>query len=101
MLMDLPWVIQGIFRIHVKVEVHMETSPPNHITLNYPIPNLYTIKQNINEIIRNTTHNFGYQGYTSYHIINQDTTQFLIRSKLVQQLFLVRPIMDNIVSSKS
>ena len=102
MLMDLPWLIHGIFSFHVKVEVHMETCPPlAHITLNYPIPNLYTLKQNIDAILRNTTHDFEEQGYTSYNNINEDTIQFLIHSNLVQHLFLVRPSMENIVSSKS
>jgi len=102
MLIDLPWLIHGIFSFHVKVEVHMEVSAPlAHVTLNYPIPNLYSINQNIDEILRNKTPNFGEQGYTSCNNINEDTIQFLIHSKLVQHLFLVRPSMENIVSSKS
>lgn len=44
--------------------------PPVQVTLNYPIHNLYTISQNIDEIVRNTTHNFGKQGCTSYNNIN-------------------------------
>ena len=72
-----------------------------HITLSFQLPNLYTINQKLGVILRNTTHNFRQQGYTSYYNINQDTIQCLIYSNLLQHFFLVHPSKNDVSPSKS
>ena len=56
---------------------------------------------NLGAILRNATHNFRQQGYTSNYNMNQDKIQCLRYSKLLQYLFLVHPRKDDIAHSKS
>ena len=80
---------------------HCFSPTPIHIMLNFQIPNLSTINHKIGAILRNATHNFRQQGYTSHYNINQDTIQCLIYSNLLQHFFIVHPSKNDVSPSKS
>lgn len=80
---------------------HCFSRIPIHITLNFQIPNFSTINHKIGAILRNETHNFRQEGYTSNYNMNEHKIQCLRHFKLLQYLFLVHPRKDDIVHSKS